>query len=200
MDMHAAYKELGTYRAAAALCSTTDKTVKRAVTRATVGPWVGQLTRRASPTSSQVANPTSIWRHRRPPGRLVEPRAHHAAAPASSAPSCPRSDPHQQIGPLPFLPGQLPDDQHHRMAQPQQHDQYALHAHAVLPPRFQSQQPETVGRKRRCAADGGRQARSGTRASQDPEKSLDLDLASGLHDGVRAPAGAAPEEGSPSEK
>jgi transposase len=31
MDMHAAYQEVGTYRAAAAICGTTDKTVKRAV-------------------------------------------------------------------------------------------------------------------------------------------------------------------------
>jgi transposase len=35
MDMHAAYKELGSYRAAAELCGTTDKTVRRAVARAT---------------------------------------------------------------------------------------------------------------------------------------------------------------------
>ncbi len=35
MDMHAAYKELGSYRAAAKLCGTTDKTVKRAVARGT---------------------------------------------------------------------------------------------------------------------------------------------------------------------
>ncbi|MHB8220614.1 MAG: hypothetical protein ACYDHU_09900 [Acidimicrobiales bacterium] len=35
MDMHAAYKELGCYRAAAELCGTTDKTLKRAVARAT---------------------------------------------------------------------------------------------------------------------------------------------------------------------
>ena len=35
MDMHAAYQEVGTYRGAAAICGTTDKTVKRAVARAT---------------------------------------------------------------------------------------------------------------------------------------------------------------------
>ena len=35
MDMYAAYRELGSYRAAADLCGTTDKTVKRAVARAT---------------------------------------------------------------------------------------------------------------------------------------------------------------------
>ncbi|MGH9070548.1 MAG: IS21 family transposase [Acidimicrobiales bacterium] len=35
MDMHAAYREVGTYRGAAAICGTTDKTVKRAVARAT---------------------------------------------------------------------------------------------------------------------------------------------------------------------
>ena len=35
MDMHAAYRELGSYRAAAELCGTTDKTVRRAVARAT---------------------------------------------------------------------------------------------------------------------------------------------------------------------
>ena len=33
MDMHAAYKELGSYRAAAELCGTTDKTVRRGVVR-----------------------------------------------------------------------------------------------------------------------------------------------------------------------
>ena len=34
MDMHAAYQEVGSYRAAAAICGTTDKTVKRAVAKA----------------------------------------------------------------------------------------------------------------------------------------------------------------------
>lgn len=34
MDMHAAYQEVGSYRAAAEICSTTDKTVKRAVEKA----------------------------------------------------------------------------------------------------------------------------------------------------------------------
>jgi transposase len=41
MDMHAAYQELGSYRAAAELCGTTDKTVKRAVIRAAAGESVG---------------------------------------------------------------------------------------------------------------------------------------------------------------
>ena len=31
MDMHAAYREVGTYRAAAEICGTTPKTVKRAI-------------------------------------------------------------------------------------------------------------------------------------------------------------------------
>ena len=31
MDMHAAYREVGSYRAAAQICGTTAKTVKRAV-------------------------------------------------------------------------------------------------------------------------------------------------------------------------
>ena len=31
MDMHAAYQEVGSYRAAAEICGTTDKTVKRVV-------------------------------------------------------------------------------------------------------------------------------------------------------------------------
>ncbi len=31
MDMHAAYQEVGSYRGAAAICGTSDKTVKRAV-------------------------------------------------------------------------------------------------------------------------------------------------------------------------
>jgi hypothetical protein len=34
MDMHAAYQEVGTYRAAAEICGTTDKTIKRAVEKA----------------------------------------------------------------------------------------------------------------------------------------------------------------------
>ncbi len=34
MDMNAAYQEVGTYRAAAAICGTSDKTVKRAVAKA----------------------------------------------------------------------------------------------------------------------------------------------------------------------
>ena len=34
MDMHAAYQEVGTYRAAAAICGTTPKTIRRAVTAA----------------------------------------------------------------------------------------------------------------------------------------------------------------------
>jgi hypothetical protein len=31
MDMHAAYREVGSYRAAAEICGTTPKTVKRSV-------------------------------------------------------------------------------------------------------------------------------------------------------------------------
>ena len=34
MDMHAAYREVGSYRAAAEICGTTDKTIKRAVEKA----------------------------------------------------------------------------------------------------------------------------------------------------------------------
>jgi len=34
MDMHAAYQEVGSYRAAAKICGTTDKTIKRAVEKA----------------------------------------------------------------------------------------------------------------------------------------------------------------------
>src|SRR5674476_1197356 len=34
MDMHAAYQEVGSYRAAAEICGTTDKTIKRAVEKA----------------------------------------------------------------------------------------------------------------------------------------------------------------------
>jgi transposase len=34
MDMHAAYQEVGSYRAAAGICGTTDKTIKRAVEKA----------------------------------------------------------------------------------------------------------------------------------------------------------------------
>ena len=34
MDMNAAFQEVGSYRAAAAICGTTDKTVKRAVAKA----------------------------------------------------------------------------------------------------------------------------------------------------------------------
>src|SRR5664280_3097988 len=36
MDMHAAYREVGSYRAAAEICGTTDKTIKRAVEKARV--------------------------------------------------------------------------------------------------------------------------------------------------------------------
>src|SRR5664280_2515685 len=39
-------------------------------TSATVTPWVGQLTRGASATRSQVAMPMSMWRHRRVPPPL----------------------------------------------------------------------------------------------------------------------------------
>jgi hypothetical protein len=35
MNMHAAYQEVGSYRAAAEICGTTDKTVKRVVAAAT---------------------------------------------------------------------------------------------------------------------------------------------------------------------
>ena len=41
MDMHAAYQEVGSYRAAAEICGTTDKTVKRAVARARVAETTG---------------------------------------------------------------------------------------------------------------------------------------------------------------
>ena len=41
MDMHAAYQEVGSYRAAAEICGTTDKTVKRAVERARVAETTG---------------------------------------------------------------------------------------------------------------------------------------------------------------
>jgi hypothetical protein len=34
MDMHAAYREVGSYRAAAEICGTTPKTVKRSVVKA----------------------------------------------------------------------------------------------------------------------------------------------------------------------
>jgi hypothetical protein len=36
MDMHAAYQEVGSYRAAAEICGTTDKTVKRVIEAAQV--------------------------------------------------------------------------------------------------------------------------------------------------------------------
>ena len=41
MDMHAAYQEVGSFRAAAEICGTTDKTVKRAVARARVAETTG---------------------------------------------------------------------------------------------------------------------------------------------------------------
>ena len=41
MDMHAAYQEVGSYRAAAEICGTTDKTIKRAVARARVAETTG---------------------------------------------------------------------------------------------------------------------------------------------------------------
>src|SRR5271167_2414726 len=41
MDMHAAYQEVGSYRAAAEICGTTDKTVKRAVERARAAETTG---------------------------------------------------------------------------------------------------------------------------------------------------------------
>ncbi len=41
MDMHAAYQEVGSYRAAAEICGTTDKTIKRAVARARADETTG---------------------------------------------------------------------------------------------------------------------------------------------------------------
>src|ERR1700683_4500458 len=41
MDMNAAYQEVGSYRAAAAICGTTDKTVRRAVAKARAGAASG---------------------------------------------------------------------------------------------------------------------------------------------------------------
>jgi transposase len=41
MDMNAAYQEVGSYRAAAAICGTTDKTVRRAVAKARTGAASG---------------------------------------------------------------------------------------------------------------------------------------------------------------
>ncbi len=41
MDMHAAYQEVGSYRAAAEICGTTDKTVKRAVARTRAAETTG---------------------------------------------------------------------------------------------------------------------------------------------------------------
>jgi len=41
MDMHAAYQEVGSYRAAAEICGTTDKTIKRAVEKARAAETTG---------------------------------------------------------------------------------------------------------------------------------------------------------------
>ena len=46
MDMHAAYREVGSYRAAAEICGTTPKTVKRSVEAARAagsGPVPGEV-------------------------------------------------------------------------------------------------------------------------------------------------------------
>ena len=46
MDMHAAYREVGSYRAAAEICGTTPKTVKRSVEaalKAESGPVPGEV-------------------------------------------------------------------------------------------------------------------------------------------------------------
>jgi len=43
MDMHAAYQEVGSYRAAAEICGTTDKTIKRAVEKARAAETTGTV-------------------------------------------------------------------------------------------------------------------------------------------------------------
>ena len=43
MDMHAAYREVGSYRAAAEICGTTPKTVKRSVLEAAKRPRPGRV-------------------------------------------------------------------------------------------------------------------------------------------------------------
>ena len=53
MDMHAAYREVGSYRAAAEICGTTPKTVKRSVLAAQAAEK-----RRESPSSSTTTTPS----------------------------------------------------------------------------------------------------------------------------------------------
>jgi hypothetical protein len=49
MNIIDAFRQLGSYRAAARLCGTTDKTVKRAVERQRVGaPWIASRSSRTA--------------------------------------------------------------------------------------------------------------------------------------------------------
>jgi hypothetical protein len=43
MDMHPAYREVGSYRAAADICGTTPKTVKRSVVKGAVSELLSNL-------------------------------------------------------------------------------------------------------------------------------------------------------------
>ena len=59
MDMHAAYREVGSYRAAAEICGTTPKTVKRSV----------EAAERAEAGSDRRSGPPQLRRRGRPGGR-----------------------------------------------------------------------------------------------------------------------------------
>ncbi len=62
MDIITAYQELGSYRAAAKLCGTTDKTVKQIVER----QQLGQLASRTSPRPVQNTDSVRDLIHQRP--------------------------------------------------------------------------------------------------------------------------------------
>ena len=66
MDMHAAYREVGTYRAAAEICGTTPKTVKRAVLAARAAALRTCAAGPANEPDTRIRETTSMTRMRPP--------------------------------------------------------------------------------------------------------------------------------------
>ena len=74
MDMHAAYREVGSYRAAAEICGTTPKTVKRSVEaakRADTGPVPGEVCHNYDGVSDLVAESVARTKGRITAKRLL---------------------------------------------------------------------------------------------------------------------------------
>ena len=74
MDIVATYEQVGTYRATAALCATTHKTVKRVIEAARAGETPGRKRRPARPPVTEVVTDLVAQRVRATDGRITAKR------------------------------------------------------------------------------------------------------------------------------